>query len=83
MLTTSKLQQMRTLDPLCVDKDTLVDIQSIQINMNLSREERIMDFIEQIRNPYLFKCGNLIVQSVFSDSGVTLTDQLKQYLRTV
>lgn len=83
MLTTSELQQMRTLDPLCVDKDTLVDIQSIQINMNLSREERIMDFIEQIRNPYLFKCGNLIVQSVFSDSGVTLTDQLKQYLRTV
>lgn len=83
MKTTSELQQLQTLDPLCVDKDTLVDIGSIQINMKLSREERIVDFIEQIKNPYLFKCGDLVVQSIFSDSGITLTERLKQYLRTV
>lgn len=83
MRTASELQQMRTLDPLYVDKNTLVDIESIQINMELPREERIIDFIEQIKNPYLFKCGNLVVQSVFSDSGVTLTERIKQYLRTV
>lgn len=83
MRTASELQQMRTLDPLCADKNTLVDIESIQINMELPREERIVDFIEQIKNPYLFKCGDLVVQSVFSDSGVTLTERLKQYLRTV
>lgn len=83
MRTVSELQQMRTLDPLSADKNTLVDIESIQINMELPREERIVDFIEQIKNPYLFKCGDLVVQSVFSDSGVTLTERLKQYLRTV
>lgn len=83
MRTASELQQMRTLDPLCVDKNTLVDIESIQINMELPREERIVDFIEQIKNPYLFRCGDLVVQSVFSDSGVTLTERLKQYLRNV
>lgn len=83
MRTVSELQQMRTLDPLCVDKNTLVDIESIQINMELPREKRIIDFIEQIKNPYLFKCGDLVVQSVFSDSGVTFTERIKQYLSTV
>lgn len=83
MLTVEKLQQMRTLNPSCVDQDTLVDIQSIQINPALSREERIVDFIEQIKNPYLFKCKDMVVQSVFSDTDCTLTDRIKQYLRNV
>lgn len=83
MLTLNDLERMRSIDPRSIDKNTLTDIQDIKINANLPKEERIMDFIEQIKNPYLFKCGGLVVQSVFADTEVTLTDRLKQYFRTV
>ena len=83
MPTADELRQMCTLDLSCIDKDTLVDIRSIKINTELPREQRIMDFIRQIKNPYLFKCGDMVIQSIFPDTEITLTDRLKQYLKTV
>lgn len=78
-----ELQKASAIDLSCIDKDTLIDIQAVRIDRSLPKEERILDFIRQIKNPYLFKCGDIIVQSIFSDTEVTLTDRLKQYLKTV
>lgn len=83
MPTADELRQMRAIDVSGIDKDTLVDIRSIVVNKALPREERIADFIGQIKNPYLFRCGDMVIQSIFSDTDITLTDRLKQYLKTV
>jgi CxxC motif-containing protein len=83
MLTAEELRQLREIDPLSIDPDTLVDICSVKINTALPKEERIADFIRQIKNPYLFKCGDMVIQSVFADTEVTLNDCLKQYLKNV
>lgn len=83
MLTVNDIVQLQSVNPISVDKSTLRDIQSVNIKANLDKEDRILDFIEQIKNPYLFKCGDLVVQSIFADTEVTLTDRLKQYFRTV
>lgn len=66
-----------------VDRTTLIDIRDVSVNEELSKEERIIDFIKQIKNPYLCKCGNIVVQSVFTDNDVTLTERLQQYFKTV
>lgn len=81
MLTADELQQLRAIDPSSIDIDTLVDICSVKINTALPKEERMADFIRQIKNPYLFKCGDMVIQSVFSDTETTLNDRLKQYLK--
>lgn len=83
MLTADELQQLRAIDPSSIDIDTLVDICSLKINTALPKEERIADFVRQIKNPYLFKCGDLVIQSVFSDTETTLNDRLKQYFKNV
>ncbi len=58
MLTADELRQLQKTDPAGTDPDTLVDICSVKkINTSLPKEERIDDFIRQIKNPYLFKCG--------------------------
>ena len=36
---------------------TLVDIRDVSVNKELSRDERIAEFVQQIKNPYHFKCG--------------------------
>lgn len=80
---TNNLEAMRNIDVRTVDPDTLVDINSVKINTDLPKEERIRDFINQIKNPYCFKCGNVIVKTSFIDTTDTLEDKLESYLRTL
>lgn len=63
--------------------DDLVDIAVVHINENASKEDKINQFLEQIKNPYLCRCGDFIVHSVFTDTEETLNDKLKQYFRAV
>lgn len=78
-----KWEDLKQMDVQSLDRDVLTDIRDVRIDPDLGKEERIADFIMQIKNPYLFRCGNLVVQSVFADTDVTLTDRLKQYFKTV
>ena len=79
----SHREDLKKIDVQSINKEDLTDIRNVLIDPGLRKEERIMDFIMQIKNPYLFRCGNLVVQSVFADTDVTLTDRLKQYFKTV
>lgn len=78
-----ELESLKAIDPQMVDRTTLIDIRDVSVKEELSKEERIIDFIKQIKNPYLCKCGNMVVQSVFTDNDVTLTERLQQYFKTV
>ena len=59
----------------------LVDIRDVSINRELPKEERIADFVSQIKNPYLFKCGKYIVKASFSENGQTLEDCIKGLIK--
>lgn len=63
-----------------VNKDDLVDIQSVSVDKNLSKEERIAEFIRQIGNPYCFKCGKFIVKARYADNGPSLEECLQAIL---
>ena len=54
------------------DWDDLVDIREI---------ERIAAFVEQIKNPYRFRCGDFVVNACFSPRGRTLEECLQGILR--
>ena len=58
----------------------LVDIQDVSVDLNLPKEERIREFIRQIKNPYCFKCGKFTVRAQFAPDGPSLEECLKQIL---
>ncbi len=64
-----------------IQADELVDIRTVTVNNELPKEERIADFIRQIKNPYLFKCGKYTVKAVFSKNGQTLEDCVKSLIK--
>ena len=51
------LEEMKSVDLRTVDREELVDIRDVHIDRSLPIEERIRSFVEQIKNPYCFKCG--------------------------
>lgn len=58
----------------------LADIRDVSVDQSLSKEERIAEFLRQIKNPYCFRCGKFTVRAQFSDNGVSLEDCLKEIL---
>ena len=75
------LEEMRNVDIRTVSRDDLVDIRDVHIDPDQPKEERIRQFISQIKNPYCFKVGNVVVKTEFADTDRTLDDCLEHYLR--
>lgn len=83
--TLSELDAFSHVDIKTVDPAQLVDIRDIAINTNLSKDERILDFIRQVHNPYCFRHGKIVVKIGFSESAehTTLEEQFESYLRSL
>jgi len=76
------VEEMKNVDVRTVSRDDLVDIRDVHIDRTLPKEERIRSFVQQIRNPYCFKCGNVVVKTSFADTDVTLEERMEHYLRS-
>lgn len=60
--------------------EPLVDIRDVHVDPSLPKDERIKEYLRQIKNPYCFKCGAFTVHARFAKDGPTLEDCLKQIL---
>ena len=58
----------------------LVDIRTVHVDKDLPKQERIAEYIRQIKDPYHFKCGKFTVKVRFADSGPTLEDCLQRLM---
>ena len=59
-----------------VDKsiDELVDIRDVKLDSSLGQAERIQSFLQQIKNPYCFRVGDVVVNGAYTEGGPTLND---------
>lgn len=76
-------EQMKKINIRTVDTKTLVDIEKIEIDKTLSKEERMNDFIKKVKNPFCFKCNGMVVKTVYSESGDNLEDKLVELFMTM
>ena len=53
---------------------SLVDIRDVRIDRTLPMEERVKSYVEQVKNPYMFKVGNTIVRVSYADTNRTMND---------
>ena len=77
------LREMKEIDIRTVDPETLVDIKNVSINTDLPIDERKKDYIKQVKNPYCFKCGKVVVKMSFAETTAPLEDQLENYFRNL
>ena len=76
MINGEELQKMREKSMREVDQEELVDLKQIKIDRSLPVPERVVDYIRQIRNPYLFKVDNVIVKLNFKEDGSSCQEAL-------
>jgi hypothetical protein len=80
-ITAEELKRMSEADIRTVDKNELVDIETVEIRTDLPKEERILDYIGQIKNPYCYLYKGMVIKVSFAGKR-KLEDCLKDCLFT-
>ena len=76
MISNERLGELYSITVETADTVELVELTSVSVSKDLQKEIRILQFIEEINNPYCFLVGNNIVKTQFSNSGLTLKNAL-------
>ena len=63
--------------------ESLVDIRDVKIDRSKPVEERMKSYVEQIKNPYLFKVGNTIVRVSYANTQSTINDNFVNLLASM
>lgn len=63
--------------------ESLVDIRDVKIDRSKPVEERMKSYVEQIKNPYLFKIGNTIVRVSYANTQATINDNFVNLLASM
>lgn len=81
-LTRDTIKAMQDVNIRTVDPEMLRDIRDVQVHADLPKKERILDFIQQIGNPYCYRHGKYVVKISFTDTDVTLEQRMLSYIRS-
>lgn len=73
-----EIEKMKKIDVRTVNARDLVDIKDVEINMELSKEERWLDFARKVKNPFCYICNGIIVKTSYSDTKESLENRLVQ-----
>lgn len=79
----SDIEFMKNTDVRTVDKSSLVDLKDVSINPKASPQEKTLEYIRQIKNPYCFLCNGYVVKLEFSDGEKTIEDCFLEYIDTL
>ena len=63
-----------------VNVNDVDEITKIRINKRKSSNERMLDFLNEVKNPYIFKVNGKLVRIRFSDTNKTADDCLTNVL---
>lgn len=77
------LEELQSVDIRTVKPEDVVDIQQIKIEEGLSQQEKRKEFIRQVKNPYCFRVGNVIVKARYSGNGICLNERFEELVMSV
>lgn len=77
------IEEMRNVDIRTVRAEQLTDRRDIVIDQKLTRRERLQQYIRQVKNPYCYVDGGVIVKVSFANTKETIEDRLEAYIRSM
>ena len=79
LFNTQQLDAMSRIALPEAERAALVDIASVHIDTTLPAAERMENYLQQVKNPYLFRSGNTIVRVRFDPAGKDLRELLTRH----
>ena len=63
--------------------DSLVDIRDVKVDQTQPPEERIRSYIQQVKDPYCFRVGDVKVHVAYTGKDETLNDSFCNMISTL
>lgn len=79
MINSKQLDFMSRQETEKINPAQLADINHVSIDPELSATERMKAYLEQIKNPYCFRCGETVVRLCFAPAGNDLNSHLVSF----
>lgn len=76
-------EELQSVDIRTVKPKDVVDIQQMKIDEGLSQPKKRREFIRQVKNPYCFRVGKVIVKASYSGNGVSLNERFEELVMSV
>ena len=73
-----EFEEMKKVDIRTVELNILEDLDKNDVDKSLTKEERLLDFITKIKNPFCFICNGMVVKTSYSNTKDSLEDKLVQ-----
>ena len=64
-------------------QNDLVDIRDVHIDPNQSKEDRVKSFVQQIKDPYNFQVGDVVVHVSYADTDRSINDNFSNMLSAI
>ena len=55
-------------------RESLVDIRDVKLDSSMEQADRVRSFIQQVKNPYRFKVGDVVVNVAYTNGGAALNE---------
>ena len=78
-----KLDRCKKIKLEDIDPNDVDEITDIKIDKRKSSNERILDFLNKTKNPYIFKVNGTLVKIGFSETSRTADDCLTSVLKNL
>ena len=66
-----------------VDRSKTTNIADIRIDESKAIQDRVQDYLEQIKDPHYITIGNVLVQMDYADTDYTFNDRYKRAVMNV
>ena len=76
----SKLELGKNVDINLTKLDELDDIEKLQINRNVTKENRVLNFIKNTKNPYMMNINGIKVKFEFTKDGASINECLENMM---
>ena len=83
ILCQDKLRKMRETDIKTIAHGDLVDLLSVKIDEHKPIQERVVEFVQQVKNPYCFRIGDIAVKVVYQDDGPSFQQSFENMLMSM
>ena len=78
-----KLKRCKTVNLNEVNIDDVDELSEIKISRKKFKEEKILDFINKTKNPYIFNMNGRLVKLEFSDNGKSAEDAITNVIKSI
>ncbi|MBB6024855.1 hypothetical protein HNR77_006001 [Paenibacillus sp. JGP012] len=80
MITSALNAGYKTVKMETVDKEKLTDISTIKFDKSLPMEKRSVYIIKKLKNPFCFRCGDVVILLEFDDTAPPIQEVLTNFM---